>query len=421
MTQLMAIMNDTNPTHLWQHRRCEVCQSNQPRLLFAQRFVPLSEGSLLTGYDVVVCQQCGFCYADHLPGQEAFDAYYRDMSKYEQPVGSGRPSQYELDRFEATVKRIEKFLPDRNEHIFEIGCATGLLLAQLKSAGYRNVTGLDPSPACSRAAEQLYGIKVHCGALSADLAEAGNIDLLILVGVLEHLRDLRGALDKMSGLLGSGGRIFVTVPDASEYAAGDDAPFQEFSLEHINYFGPQSLANLMAVHGFRCLSSEQGLQRVNARTVTPVIHGVFEKTGTKPSDVTWRKDAITQRGLERYIAKSECENAAIQPVLEELSATQEPVIIWGAGSHTLRLLGTSQLANANLRAIVDSNPRYQGKRVQGVPIVKPEAIRDMPGAILVSSRVFQQNICKQIQESLKLDHRVVTLYELDNELCAASL
>jgi hypothetical protein len=165
------MMNDLNPTYLWPHRRCEVCQSIQPRLLFAQRFVPLSEGSLLTGYDVVVCQQCGFCYADHLAGQEAFDAYYRDMSKYEQPVGPSRPSQYDLDRFQATVKRIGQFLPDRNAHIFEIGCATGLLLSQLKSAGYRNVTGLDPSPACSRAAEQLYGIKVHCGALSADLAE----------------------------------------------------------------------------------------------------------------------------------------------------------------------------------------------------------------------------------------------------------
>jgi len=35
--------------------------------------------------------------------------------------------------------------------------------------------------------------------------------------------------------------VFITVPDASRYAAGDDAPFQEFSLEHINYFGPQSL------------------------------------------------------------------------------------------------------------------------------------------------------------------------------------
>lgn len=413
-------MKTTNPELLWKPRGCEVCHTNQPHLLFAQRFVPLSEGSLLTGYNVVACQQCGFCYADHLPDQSDFDAYYRDMSKYEVPVGASQPSPFDLDRFQATVKRIESFLPDRNASIFEIGCATGLLLAQLKKAGYRNMAGLDPSPSCSRAAAQLHGIDVHCGALSADLGITGKIDLLILVGVLEHLRDLRGALEKMSALLKSDGRIFVTVPDASQYAAGDDAPFQEFSLEHINYFGPQSLSNLLAVHGFRCVLSEQGLQRVNSRTVTPVLHGVFQKDGCVPRARAWRKDSLTASGLERYVAKSNHENDAIQAALEDLAASQEPVIVWGAGSHTLRLLARSPLANANLIAIVDSNPRYHGKRVRGVPIVRPQALENTPGAILISSRVFQESIRAQIHESLRLKHRVITLYETETPACLAS-
>lgn len=413
-------MNTTNPQQLWPHRHCAVCQANHPRLLFPQRFVPLSEGTLLTGYDVVACEQCGFCYADHLPGQEIFDAYYRDMSKYEQPVGAGQPSPFDLDRFQETVQRIEKTIPERNLRILEIGCATGLLLAQLKRAGYANVSGLDPSPACSRAAQQLYGIKVHCGALSANLAEAGSIDLLILVGVLEHLRDLRAALEKMSGLLEKGGRLFVTVPDASRYALGEDAPFQEFSLEHINYFGPQSLTNLLAVYGYRCLWSEQALQRVNAQTLTPVLHAMFEKTEVVPGPVAWRKDPATAPGLEVYVAKSKRDHEAIQPALAELAATQEPMIIWGAGSHTLRLLATSPLAQANLSAIVDSNPRYQGKSIQGIDIVKPEAIPGIPGTILISSRVFQENIRRQITQTLRLEHKVLSLYDLHHQSCLAS-
>jgi len=49
--------------------------------LFQQRFSVLSTGSLMDGYDVVICQECGFCFADNIPEQAAFDLYYREMSK----------------------------------------------------------------------------------------------------------------------------------------------------------------------------------------------------------------------------------------------------------------------------------------------------------------------------------------------------
>ena len=68
---------------------------------------------------------------------------------------------------------------------------------------------------------------------------------------------------------------------------------------------------------------------------------------------------------------------------------------------------------ANLTAIVDSNPRYQGKNVNGVPIWKPDAIRGTNASILISSRVSQQSIHGQIKDGLHLDNDVVTLYQLD--------
>jgi len=395
-------------------RGCEVCQGNQTTLLFAQRFVPMSDGSLLSGYNVVACEPCGFCYADRLPGQDAFDQYYRDMSKYEQPSGAGKPSAFDVERFRVTVEKIRGFMPDSQARIMEIGCATGLLLSQLKQAGYSRVAGLDPSPVCTRLAGELYQVPVQCGTLSDDLIPAGSVDLLILVGVMEHIRGLNAALGKMAAMLAPGGRVFITVPDASRYAAGDDAPFQEFSLEHINYFGPQSLSNLMAKYGFRRRFTEQALQRVNTQTVTPVIHAAFEKLppGTPPA---WTRDQDTPRGLKRYVEQSKGDNDAVQPILNRLVASRKPVIVWGAGSHTLRLLATSRLARANLVGIVDSNPRYQGKSVNGVPILKPDAIRGTQASILISSRVFQQSIQHQIKDGLHLENEVVTLYELGEE------
>ncbi len=393
-------------------RGCEVCGGHESVLLFEQRFLSMSEGSLLSGYNVVACKQCGFCYADRLPDQGAFDQYYRDMSKYEQPSGTGKPSGFDEERFRLTVEKIRHLLPDSNARITEIGCATGSLLAQLKQSGYTRVAGLDPSPVCSRLANELYQVPVQCGALSDNLIPTGSVDLLILIGVMEHIRDLRSALEKMMAMLAPGGRIFITVPDASRYAAGDDAPFQEFSLEHINYFGPVSLSNLMARYGLRCRFVEQAMQRVNTQTVTPVIHAAFEKL--PPDAKTDRvKDEDTWRGLKRYVEQSRNDNDAVQPILNKLAASRKPVLVWGAGSHTLRLLATSRLARANLVGIVDSNPRYQGKSVNGVPILKPDAVRESDASILISSRVFQQSIERQIKEALRLKNEVLTLYQLD--------
>ena len=393
-------------------RGCEVCGGNQTLLLFEQRFTPMSEGSLLSGYNVAACKQCGFCYADRLPDQGAFDRYYRDMSKYEQPSVAGQPSKFDVERFRITVEKIRRCVPDANAHITEIGCAAGLLLSLLKQSGYTRVAGLDPSPVCGRLAGELYQVPVQCGAVSDNLIPSGSVDLLILIGVMEHIRDLRSALEKMAAMLAPGGRMFITVPDASRYAAGDDAPFQEFSLEHINYFGPVSLSNLMARYGFHCVSTEQAMQRVNLQTVTPVIHAVFEKLppGAKADRV---KDEDTWRGLKRYVEQSRTDNDAVQPILNKLAASRKPVLVWGAGSHTLRLLATSRLARANLVGIVDSNPRYQGKNINGVPILKPDAARDTDASILISSRVFQESIERQIKEALRLKNEVLTLYQLD--------
>ncbi len=403
-------MKTTDIEHQFDHRTCEVCRTTQPRALYRQRFAQMSEGSLLGGYNVVTCESCGFCFADRLPDQHSFDCYYRDMSKYEQPAGPVEPSSYDLERFRSTVKKVQSFSPRTDVRILEIGCATGLLLSLLKDAGYSNVAGVDPSPVCAEVARRQYRVPVQCASLSDDLAASASVDLLLLVGVLEHIRDLRAALVKLSAMLAPGGRVFITVPDASRYASGEDAPFQEFSVEHINFFGPASLANLMAVHGFRPVFCEQAQQRQNVRTVTPVVHAAFELLPPDGPRPQWTADLEAAEGLKKYIAQSRHDNDAIQPALNKLVASQQPVIIWGAGAHTLRLLATSRLAQANLVAIVDSNPRYQGKSVNGVPILPPDAIRQTPGTILISSRPFQQNIQRQIQESMRLSNEVLALY-----------
>ncbi len=399
-----------NETESRGSRVCAVCGSNSKRLLCRQRFFTLSSGSLLDGYDVVACCPCGFCFADNIPEQEVFDIYYREMSKYEHQDQGGALSEYDLARFEAIASVIRPYIGDRQTRIQEIGCATGHLLFLLKQSGYENVMGIDPSSACAEAAQRLYGIRVTANTLSDMAVDDQAVDFLILVGVLEHVRELSPALAGIRKMLSPGGRVFISVPDASRYAEGEDAPFQEFSVEHINFFGPLSLANLMRANGFSQVDCQQSVVQANCRTMTPVIHAVFGKEDSVSTEMSLVPDTQTEAGLSKYIERSRQVDEHVRAVIADVAASGRPIIVWGTGTHTLRLLATSRLAEAKISAFVDSNSRYQGKQLNGIPIIAPAELKSRKESVVISSRVYQAEIGQQIRDDLRCSNELVLLY-----------
>ncbi len=391
-------------------RPCAVCGSTKNRRLFRQAFYELADNSsLLSGYDVVACGKCGFCFADYIPVQEVFDTYYREMSKYESNGQRGQDTVNEQVRFQVVANLILEFLTSPKTRIFEIGCANGQLLGLLKNNGYDYVSGIDPSPVSAKIARDRYGIQVSANTLSDLALNYESVDLLILAGVLEHVRDITPSLERVRQLLSADGAIFISVPDASRYPEGEDAPFQEFSMEHINFFGPISLANLFAANGFNTISIKKDVIESNPRTRTPVIHGLFRK-GRRATSSLYSRDTQSEAGLKTYIEQSTKADAYIQSRISDVVDAGKSIVIWGTGAHTLRLLATSCLKAAKIRAFVDSNPRYQGKSLNSVPIISPGKLIDFPEPILISSRVYQEEIVKQIRIELKLTNEIIKLY-----------
>jgi SAM-dependent methyltransferase len=390
-------------------RACAGCGSRAGKLLHRQRFTEMSTGSLLDGYDVVVCAACGFGFADNLPDQAVFDRYYQEMSKYEYQDRGGQESAYDLARFQAIAGFIQPYLPTAAAGILDVGCATGKLLALLQEAGYANVLGLDPSPVCRQAAQTLYGLRVLPGTLSDIQAGTHAFDMLILSGVLEHIRDLGGALAVIRNLLVPGGQVFIEVPDAPEFAHWPDAPFQEFSTEHINFFSAISLTNLMQTHRFAPVVSRQNNRPQSYGTVMPVVSAIYRRVESIPPTV--QPDTTTEAGLAAYIRCSQVVDDKIRRTIDGLNQRQQPIIVWGVGTHTQRLLAAGNLAQVPITAFVDSNPRYQGKLLHGSPIVPPAWLHNRPEPILISSRVFQQEIARQITADLGLANELILLYD----------
>ena len=373
---------------------CQVCGSNDAEFLYDQRFAGFSANSLLKHYAVVACNRCGFLFADDLPPVQDFERYYGEMSKYEFPENAGRQTPFDLNRFDAALQLCQPYLPARDRPIVDVGCATGGLLNALKQQQFTNLLGADPSDGCVTAMERLYGIPGVVSTLEALSLPDESFDFLFLIGVLEHLRHPLRMLTKLVRLLRPGGCIYIDVPDALRFIEFDDAPYQQFSTEHIGFFTPGSLRNLASAAGLKQVASVQEDRQYSRATAIPSVAAIFRREDTSPEIIA---DEEGRRQLKAYIDKSRQREELIRQDLRTLAESREPIVVWGAGTHTQHLIEEAQLGDLNIIAFVDNNTRYHDKTMMGLPIVPPAFLADRSERVLVSSRVFELEIAEQLR------------------------
>jgi SAM-dependent methyltransferase len=388
-------------------RACPVCGAIERRCLFRQSFEQLSNVGFLRGYDVVICSHCGVGFADRIPAQPDFNAYYRDLSKYDHEHRGGSQSWADEKRLHETAATLVPFVPSPSARVLEIGCSTGRLLALLRETGFANIQGLDPSPGSARAAWDLFQVQVTTGGLFDIPISAGSVDFVILIAVLEHVEDLKTALAQIRTVLAPGGRVFAEVPDASRFAGRPDAPFQEFSTEHINFFSGASLANLFKANGFSVVSAGEAVRQQDESTTGPTAFGTYKIAAAA---LPLERDEITEPALRRYIEESSASDSRVRTTIQDRARGRD-LLVWGTGTHTQRLLAAGAFDNIRISAFIDSNPKYQGHDLQGIPIVSPASLHGRSEPILISTRGFQREISDQIRNQLKLDNEVILLYE----------
>jgi hypothetical protein len=141
----------------------------------------------------------------------------------------------------------------------------------------------------------------------------------------------------------------------------------------------------------------------------PVVSAVYNYQPTSER-FSLVRDSSTEPGLVQYIKQSQIVEDYIHVIINNLVQEGLPVIVWGVGTHTLRLLETSRLSSANIKAFVDSNPRYHHKILENIPIIGPSELATRPETIFISSRVFQDEIERQIREKMGLSNGIIKLY-----------
>jgi len=387
-------------------RSCPVCAGTAQDLLHDHRLAPIEGVSLHAGYRVVACPACGMVYADGIPAQDAFDHYYRACSRYEDTLRMGLPGPVDQARFRAIADELAGQLPDRNRSIAEIGAATGGLLAELKRRGFARLLGVDPSPRCGRAARDLHGLEAAEGTVF-DPIPGAPYDVLVAVGVVEHLRDLDRALGNLARSLRPGGLLYLEVPDLEGFHLTNEAPYQEFSTEHINFFTPRSLANLMGRSGFRPAFGRVRQRVHGGGSTMQVAAWAFRLEGTSASPL--EPDPAGPAAARRYLDLCRSQSEPELALTARLAREGRPIAVWGAGTVACRLMATTPLQDVPIAAFVDSNPHLQGRRLGGIPIQPPRWLAEFKGPVLIASRGYAEEIRRAIRDELGLDNPLLAI------------
>ena len=393
-------------------RNCEICGGSKNKKIYHQRFILPTQYYFHSGYDVVICERCGFVYADNIPDQNFFEAYYKEMSKKSFYIKSKvfkkeKNSNYEKEMFKRlkySFGCFKKYLK-KDYRILDLGCYTGELMKILKDNGYSNLIGVDPSDYAVKVAKERYEVKVIKASIFDDLDYLGKFDFIIINHVLEHIKNLNEFLQKVKGMLNYGGNLYIETPDAdnffisqsNKYLPEHQEAFQQFSVEHINFFTKKSTNNLLSINGFDKLRLQS---RVSVIAIVSSIWGIPEII----------KDDSSTAKLTKYVNDSKKILSVLRLKIVKINKKYKEVYVWGAGVHTQKLLAQTNLYKTGIRAFVDSNPNYHMAKLINKPIIIPtKLIKEENLPILISSKGYQENIKKQIEE-MGLKHIILTLY-----------
>lgn len=377
------------------NRCCGVCGGIEKEKLFHQKFIIPDELPLVDHYDVVRCPECGFIFADTASTQKDYDEYYSLLSKYEnaEEVYSELTDAINREK-EYSAKIIDSLCLPKEARIVEIGCANGQLLSVLKQKGYSNLCGIDPSAVCMKNVSQ-NGIESQVGFLTNNKLDKESCDLIILEGVLEHIRDLEKTFENLISYLSDEGKLLIIVPDVDTYGINYVAPNYYFDIEHINHFSYSDMRNIGNCYGLRIVHHSKFDFDFPRNTKVSILSVVLEKDLSRkglpyePSDIGWRS-------VEEHIKSSQEALLAYEETIETIGSV-EPIVIYGAGNHTYRILANTKLKELNILAFIDNDRVKQNLTLLRKPILPSGMLQKLQSKVILCTAFSNEGIKRDIK------------------------
>lgn len=132
--------------------------------------------------------------------------------------------------------------------VLDFGCGGGGFLVKIKDF-VKKCAGFEKDKRLKRLIEGRFGINIYSDIRDVDF----KFDIITLFHTLEHFKDPRDMLSKLSRLLNKGGKIIIEVPNANDALLSlyDCKPFSNFTYWgcHLYLFSNSTLRKLIQQSG----------------------------------------------------------------------------------------------------------------------------------------------------------------------------
>lgn len=223
------------------------------------------------GNRVFRCTECGLGSAEI----DNFDptAYY-NVDFFNGNAEGGYPDYVSSEKvlrseFRAIANRLRQIVPSGT--LLEVGAAYGFFLLEAK-AHYR-VHGIEIAHEAAEFA-RARGLDVRTGGLTRQILEQiGQIDVVVMLDVIEHLEHPQATLALCGEFVTPGGIVLLTTPDfASALARITGRSWRNMTPpQHLWYFTRDSIAGMAATAGLEVCQISHPWKRVPVSLVAQLI------------------------------------------------------------------------------------------------------------------------------------------------------
>jgi SAM-dependent methyltransferase len=383
-------------------RNCICCGADSGQIIPLGKYSVAGVGEI--DAKLKICDACGCLMQDPVPAPEAMAKYYKVLSNYTNASRDGLPDPNTLKANRRQLALIDD-LPKLGR-AYEIGCATGHMLSELKKLGW-NVNGCDPSPSAAKVAKDLWDIQIQTGQFEEMSLAPGGVDLVLMMHVLEHVHNPVDFLGKAASLLAENGSLLIEVPcliRPDKWGNG------YFTFEHINIFSENALLSCLSRAGFQALAI-----KIDAESEPyPVITALARKTGAnKPFPVRPDDPEAVAAMVKAYLKTDASEWMRIDNLLANELLGVDEVILWGGGVHTSQLFShTAAIHAVDIKYVIDSDPQKHGLKIEGVEIRGIDFVSLVNDIvpIIISSKAYEEEIYLYLRKELQLKTKIVRLY-----------
>lgn len=203
----------------------------------------------------VRCERCSFVYMTPRPTEPAIARFYDKVYAVPGATAPFESEQTERSRYllDITAGYLDEDAP---VSMLDIGCGAGQVLREAQARGWQ-VHGSELSSVAAQTASERLGVPVHHGDFREMGLTAGALRVVSMLEVMEHLRAPIDFVRDAAALLAPGGVLVIEVPNVHsleyEVARRTGQMWRGFTIEHLYYFTPDLMRQLMADLGLTVL------------------------------------------------------------------------------------------------------------------------------------------------------------------------